>query len=122
MSENSDERSHGQRRLDRAASLDVAVHVSTHTPISVRVVPAENRVYLAIGDRPGQVAVFLHALDLDRLHAVIHDAFAQLDRPHTFAPEHEASEAYASGWDAALSWVQTGTGDPVTATAPGGAS
>ncbi len=122
MSENLNERTNLQgQRLARMATSDLHVYVYRDTTVSVTAVPAENRVVLGLGEYPAQLRVYLHALDLDRLHARIHDAFAQLDRPMTDAAA-EAPEAWASGWDAALSWVQTSTSEPVPATTPGGAS
>src|SRR6266536_5632428 len=107
MSETSTERTTSPRqRLAGLAPSDVHVHVRRDTALAVTAVPAENRAVLELGEYPAQLRVYLHALDLDRLHARIHDAFAQLDRPMTDAAA-EAPEAWASGWDAALSWVQT---------------
>ena len=96
------------------------VHVDTASVLDVRAIPAEGRVVLEIGaESPAALYLFLNVADLDRLHAIVDEAFLDLGRPAPCAA-HAAPEAYASGWDAALAFCDAATDEPAPATARGG--
>src|SRR5262249_36556142 len=100
----------------RTAHASVNVHIRKDTVLAVHSVHRnEDRVVLRIGDLPSEVSLFLAAAELERLHDIVHQALIELGHATIGNSPHEA---YAAGWDAALSFVQTNTGQPVPTTTP----
>jgi hypothetical protein len=121
MSENHLERSTLTDRLrdPGPTTATLFVHVGAATRLSVQAIPAENRVVLDVGeDSRSTLHLFFSSPDLDRLHALLDEAFLDLGRPVPAAAE-AAPEAYACGWDAAIAFCDS-TGEPVPASVPGG--
>jgi hypothetical protein len=92
------------------------VHIGKDTVLRVHnVYRDEDRVVLKLGDSPTDVCLFLDAVELERLHDVVHEALGELGHS---TPAQSTHEAYAAGWDAALSFVQTSTNEPVPTDTP----
>lgn len=116
MSEPRFDRTSRVSRLRRSASVSTCVHIRKNTVLEVRSAhPDEDRVVLKLGHDPAELLLFLDAPELERLHDLVHEALARLGHSITARATHEA---YAAGWDAALSFVQTHTDDPVPTDTP----
>ena len=116
MSEPREERTFFEEQYRRSAHVHTNVHVRKNTVLAVRSAHRdEDRVILQLGDGPAEVSLFLDAPDLERLHDVVHQALAELGHATVGTTPHEA---YAAGWDAALSFVQTHTDEPVPTEPP----
>ncbi len=98
----------------QSTGVGVNLHLHRESVLDVRAYPDEDRVTLSIGEHAAKITVFIDGDDLARLYELLDDAAFKLGR----SLSDTANDAYASGWDAAIAWVQTSTGEPVPAHAP----
>jgi len=116
MSEPREDRTYYEQVYDRSAHSRVSVHLDKHTVLDVRRVNGHpGDLVLQLGDSPAEISVFVRGPELERQHDLVHEALAELGHSTLGTSTHEA---YAAGWDAALSFVQNSTGDPVPTMPP----
>jgi hypothetical protein len=120
MSEPRDDRTVYEDQYFRAAHTTAYVHITKDTVLELDSAHRdEDRVVLQLGDGAAETYLFLHAPDLERLHDLIHEAFADLGHS---TPLQSSQEAYGNGWDDAVSWIERNLGEPIPANVPGGAA